>query len=162
MATTPLEQPEYGPGQGPGPKKLTDDDLSGMLGEHRFGALAANRVSGHPHLSTVAYRWDPEERVVRVPTVDGRLKVRLLRADRRSALYVTSDDNLSFVVAEGVVELSDVSTTPGDAAGRELLGLFEPFDEPFDETAFFENMVTDRRLVVRLRVDRLYGTVLDV
>ncbi len=33
---------------------------------------------------------------------------------------------------------------------------------PEDEAAFFEELVAERRVVIRLKVDRLYGTVLDV
>ncbi|WP_200827593.1 pyridoxamine 5'-phosphate oxidase family protein [Thermomonospora echinospora] len=63
-------------------------------------------------------------------------------------------------VAEGEAEVSEVTTQPGDAIGRELLPLFGITD-PADETEFFEQMVRDRRLVIRLRVTHLYGTALD-
>ncbi|MCW2919060.1 MAG: hypothetical protein JWN52_7128, partial [Actinomycetia bacterium] len=85
-----------------------------------------------------------------------------LRRDPRSTLYVSSGDFLSFVVAEAEAELSAVSTVPGDEPGRELLGMQPAFDRPEDEAAFLENMVADRRLVIRLRVSRLYGTAIDL
>ncbi|MFB9837559.1 pyridoxamine 5'-phosphate oxidase family protein [Actinoallomurus acaciae] len=152
----------YGPGQGPGPLSLSDDELTALLAGHRMGALAANKGDGHPHLSTVAYHWDPARRLVRISTIDDRAKVRRLRRDPRAALYVTSADHLAFVVAQGKAELSAVSEVPGDAAGRELLALQPPFARADDEKAFLEQMVIDRRLVIRLRVSRLYGTRLDV
>ncbi|MWA03164.1 TIGR03618 family F420-dependent PPOX class oxidoreductase [Actinomadura sp. LD22] len=127
-----------------------------------MGALAANKRDGHPHLSTVAYHWDPAERVARISTTDDRAKVRRLRRDPRAALYVSSADHLAFAVAEGRAELSAVSEVPGDAAGRELLGLEPPFEDAGAEKAFLEQMVLDRRLLIRLRVSRLYGTRLDV
>lgn len=34
--------------------------------------------------------------------------------------------------------------------------------EPDDEAALFAQLVTERRVVVRLEVDRLYGTALDI
>jgi hypothetical protein len=34
--------------------------------------------------------------------------------------------------------------------------------KPEDEGAFFEQLVAERRIVVRLRVERLYGTALDI
>jgi hypothetical protein len=55
-----------------------------------------------------------------------------------------------------------VSTVPGDDAGRELLGMQPAFERPADEAAFLQYMVADRRLVIRLRVSRLYGTAIDV
>lgn len=151
---------EYGPGQGPGPKPIGDDDLSRLLGEQQFGVLATNRKSGHPHVSTVVYTWDPDERVVRISTTDGRAKVKQLLRDPRAALHASGPGNLSFAVAEGSAELSAVSEEPGDATGRELLAMTPGFEDPADERAFLEQMVKDRRLVIRLRVDRLYGTIL--
>ncbi|MEV0664845.1 TIGR03618 family F420-dependent PPOX class oxidoreductase [Actinomadura luteofluorescens] len=151
---------EYGPGQGPGPKPIGEDDLSRLLGEQQFGVLATNRKSGHPHVSTVVYTWDPDERVVRISTTDGRAKVKQLLRDPRAALHASGPGNLSFAVAEGSAELSAVSEEPGDATGRELLAMTPGFEDPADERAFLEQMVKDRRLVIRLRVDRLYGTVL--
>lgn len=152
----------YGPGQGPGPLPLPDDLLAGMLAEHHMGALAANKKDGFAHLSTVAYHWDPVRCVARISTTADRAKVRLLRRDPRAALYVSSADFLAFAVAEGEVELSAVSEVSGDDAGRELLALQPPFERPEDEKAFLDQMVLDRRLVIRLQVSRMYGTVLDV
>ncbi|GAA4365353.1 TIGR03618 family F420-dependent PPOX class oxidoreductase [Actinomadura sp. NPDC048032] len=151
---------EYGPGQGPGPKPVGEDELSRLLGEQQFGVLATNRKSGHPHVSTVVYTWDPDERVVRISTTADRAKVKQLRRDPRAALHASGPGHLSFAVAEGAAELSAVSEEPGDATGRELLAMTPGFDDPADERAFLEQMVKDRRLVIRLRVARLYGTVL--
>ncbi|XVQ06670.1 PPOX class F420-dependent oxidoreductase [Spirillospora sp. CA-255316] len=152
----------YGPGQGPGPLPLSDDALTGLLAEHRMGVLGTNKRDGIPHLSTVAYHWDPERRVARISTTAGRAKVRQLRRDPRAALHVTSADFMAFVVAQGEAELSAVSEVPGDEAGRELLALQPPYERAEDEKAFLEQMVLDRRLVIRVRVSRLYGTALDI
>ncbi|MGI8332786.1 pyridoxamine 5'-phosphate oxidase family protein [Actinomadura scrupuli] len=162
MTETTRDENTYEPGRGPGALTLTDDALARLLGAHQMGALAVNKRNGHPHLSTVAYTWDPAERVARISTTADRAKVRLLQRDPRSGLYVSSADFLSFVVAEGEAELSAVSTVPGDGPGRELLAMVPAFDRPQDEAAFLENMVADRRLVIRLRVSRLYGTAIDV
>ncbi|WP_188187025.1 TIGR03618 family F420-dependent PPOX class oxidoreductase [Nonomuraea sp. SYSU D8015] len=153
---------QYGPGEGPGPRSLTDDELSLLLGQQRFGALATHKSSGHPHLSTVLYRWDPGQRVVRISTIADRLKVRQLHKEPRCALYVTSDDFWSYAVAEGDAELSPVTTEPGDEVGRELLAMQAGLADPADEGAFLRQMVDDRRLVIRIRVSRLYGTALAV
>ncbi|GAA1872451.1 PPOX class F420-dependent oxidoreductase [Actinomadura bangladeshensis] len=153
---------EYGPGQGPGPKPVGEDELSRILGEQRFAVLATNKKNGHPHVSTVVYTWDPGERVVRISTTAGRAKVKQLRRDPRAALHASSPDHLSFAVAEGTAALSEISERPGDAAGRELLAMTPGFPDPADEQAFLKQMVADRRLVIRLHVTRLYGTVLAV
>lgn len=151
---------KYGPGQGPGPRPVDQDDLARMLGEQQFGVLATNKRNGHPHMSTVVYAWDPAERIARISTTAGRAKVKQLRNDPRAALHVSSADHLSFAVAEGTAELSDMSEKPGDLTGLELLAMTPGFDDPADERAFLEQMVKDRRLVIRLHVGRLYGTII--
>jgi hypothetical protein len=67
----------------------------------------------------------------------------------------------SYAVAECDAETSDVATTPGDEVSRELLTMVAAlFGEVEDEAAFFRRMIDERRLVVRLRVRRLYGVLL--
>ncbi|MFI5941322.1 pyridoxamine 5'-phosphate oxidase family protein [Streptomyces uncialis] len=147
---------------GPAPRPLTDADASALLAAGRFGTLAAVRSTGHPHLSTVLYDWDPAERTVRVSTTAERLKARQLRRDPHASLHVQGPDVWSFAVAEGLAEVSEPTAVPGDTVGRELLALTPGFPDPADESAFLAQAVTDRRVVVRLRVSRLYGTALDI
>ncbi|MEU8674313.1 TIGR03618 family F420-dependent PPOX class oxidoreductase [Streptomyces sp. NPDC048560] len=150
------------PAGGPAPRVLTGTELSRLLREQRFGVLANVRSTGHPHLSTVLYHWDEETRTVRVSTTDERLKSRLVRRNSRAALHVQGPDIWSFAVAEGEAEVSEPTTAPGDATGRELLSLTPGFEDPADETAFLEQLVAERRVVIRIRVSRLYGTALDI
>ncbi|MFG1809707.1 TIGR03618 family F420-dependent PPOX class oxidoreductase [Streptomyces sp. NPDC049040] len=148
--------------QGPAPRTLSDEALSALLAGQQFGTLATVRQSGHPHLTTMLYTWDPEARIVRLSTTADRVKVRHLRHDQHAALHVRGDDVWSFAVAEGVAEASGITTAPGDEVGRELLAMIPAAARPDDEEAFFEQQVAERRIVIRLRVERLYGTVLDV
>jgi PPOX class probable F420-dependent enzyme len=150
----------YGPGDGPPPRIPDEAELARVLGEHSMGTLAAVRKNGHPHLSTVAYQWDAERRIARISTTADRAKVGMLRRNPRSALHVSTPDFMLFVVGEGDVEISPVSTVSGDATGLELLAMTPGYDAPEDETAFLKQMATDRRLVLRLHVTRLYGTSL--
>ncbi|MFF9864837.1 PPOX class F420-dependent oxidoreductase [Streptomyces sp. NPDC013953] len=148
--------------QGPAPRPLSDDALSDLLSTQQFGTLATNKRSGHPHLTTMLYTWDPKERVVRFSTTADRVKVKHLRRDPRAALHVSGGDVWSFAVAEGEAEVSEATTTPGDAVGRELIGMIPQAARPEDATAFLEQSVHERRVVVRLKVHRLYGTALDI
>ena len=150
---------EQKPGSGPAPTALTEDEVSQLLREQQFGVLASVKRSGHPHLSTVLYRWSPEERLIRISTTADRLKARQLRRDPHAALHVAGPNVWSFAVAEGDAEVSGVTTRPGDAIGRELLAMTPGFEDP---TAFLEQAVSDRRVVVRIRVSRLYGTILGI
>lgn len=124
--------------------------------------LASVRGTGHPHLSTVLYRWDSSERVLRVSTTADRLKARQLRRDPHASLHVNGGDVWSFAVAEGEAEVSEPTLVPGDAIGRELLSLTPGFDDPAAENAFLAQAVAEHRVVIRIRVSRLYGTALDM
>ena len=157
---TDVQQTRYEPGRGASPRRLSAGQLDDFLAEHRMGALATIKRSGHPHLSTVAYQWNPAARLISIGSTADRLKVRQLTRDPHAALYVSSSDHLTFVVAEGTAEISPVSTVPGDATGRELLAMFPEFDNPTDAQAFLTNMVEDNRLIIRLRVTKLYGDTL--
>ncbi|MFF1355707.1 PPOX class F420-dependent oxidoreductase [Streptomyces sp. NPDC058297] len=147
---------------GPAPRILTDKELQLLLSRSQFGTLASVRRTGHPHLSTVLYHWSPEERVVRVSTTADRLKARHLRSDPHAALHVSGPDVWSFAVAEGEAEVSGVTASPGDAVGRELLAMTPGFDDPGQEAEFLAQLVEEGRVVIRLRVSRLYGTALDI
>ncbi|MEV5674593.1 TIGR03618 family F420-dependent PPOX class oxidoreductase [Streptomyces sp. NPDC052179] len=155
-------QDEAAPQGRPAPRVLTDSELSRLLGEQQFGVLAGVRSTGHPHLSTVLYRWDAGERVLRVSTTADRLKARRLRRNPRAALHVQGPDVWSFAVAEGEAEVSGATTMPGDAVGRELLSLTPGFEDRAEEAAFLEQVVEERRVVIRIKVSRLYGTALDI
>ncbi|MFI6940861.1 pyridoxamine 5'-phosphate oxidase family protein [Streptomyces sp. NPDC050418] len=161
-STNPSPVASRKPASGPAPRVLTDQELSDLLGSQQFSVLATVRRTGHPHLSTVLHNWDPVERIVRVSTTAGRLKVRQLLADPHAALHVSGPGNWSFAVAEGEAEVSAPSETPGDAVGRELLALTPGFSDPAEEQGFLEQLVDEQRVVIRLRVTRLYGTALDI
>ncbi|TDT39725.1 PPOX class probable F420-dependent enzyme [Streptomyces sp. BK208] len=148
--------------QGPAPRPLTDEALSALLGKQQFGTLATVKRSGHPHLTTMLYSWDPEARTVRFSTTADRVKVAHLRRNPRAALHVQGGDVWSFAVAEGEAEVSGSTTVPGDAVGRELLAMVPQGARPEDEDAFLAQLVAERRVVIRLKVERLYGTALDI
>ncbi|MDQ4051622.1 MAG: TIGR03618 family F420-dependent PPOX class oxidoreductase [Actinomycetota bacterium] len=147
---------------GPTPRTLSDDTLSDMLGRQQFGTLATNKRSGHPHLTTMLFRWDPQARIVRLSTTADRIKVKHLRRDPRAALHVPGADIWSFAVAEGDAEVSATTMAPGDAIGRELLAMIPDAAKPEDEGRFLEQLVDEGRVVIRLAVERLYGTALDI
>ncbi|MER5318196.1 PPOX class F420-dependent oxidoreductase [Streptosporangium roseum] len=153
---------ENEPGSGPAPRTLTDEELASLLSEQQFGVLATVKRSGHPHMSTVLYHWNPDERIVRISTTADRLKVRHIRNNPRLALHVNGPDIWSFAVAEGDAEVSEATTEPGDTVGRELLSLTPGFEDPAQEAAFLRQVVKERRVVIRLQVSRLYGTALDI
>lgn len=133
-----------------------------MLGARHFSVLATGRRSGHPHLTTMVHSWDPGSRTVRFFTTADRAKVKHLRRDPRAAVHVQGADVWTFAVAEGEAEISEITTVPGDATGLEVLAMLPEPMKPADERAFLQQLVDERRVVIRLRVNRMYGTSLDV
>ncbi|MFF4188542.1 pyridoxamine 5'-phosphate oxidase family protein [Streptomyces sp. NPDC001691] len=148
--------------QGPTPRPLSDEALSELLGQQQFGTLATVKRSGHPHMTTMLYSWDSEARIARFSTTADRIKVTHLRHNPRAALHVRGNDVWSFAVVEGEAEVSDITAAPGDAIGRELLAMIPEAARPEDEAVFLEQLVSERRVVIRLKADKLYGTALDI
>jgi PPOX class probable F420-dependent enzyme len=139
-----------------------EQQLVDLIATSSRGILAAVTRAGYPHLTNVLYVWDAAERTARVSTTADRVKGRILRRDPRAALHVSGSHFWSYAVAECDVDVSEVAATPGDEACRELLDVHSAFsDKLVDEPAFFAQMIDARRLVVRLRVRRLYGVLLD-
>jgi PPOX class probable F420-dependent enzyme len=132
-----------------------------LIAASREGILAAITREGYPHMTNVLYVWDAAERTARVSTTADRVKGRILRRDPHAALHVSGGHFWSFAVAEGDAELTEVATTPGDEACRELLEVHSSFYDHLDEAPFFAQMIEAKRLVVRLRVRRLYGVLMD-
>jgi len=140
---------------------VTDDTaLAQIIAATNQGVLATIKPDGYPQLSNILYVWDAERRIARISTTERRLKARNLRRDPHAALHVCGDHFWAFAVAEGTAELSDVSTSPADAAGRELHEIHTAFYGDLDPERFFAEMVANQRLVIRLHVQRLYGIAL--
>ena len=139
-----------------------DPSLLALAADHHLGGLAALKRDGRPQLSMVNYAFDPQADggpLVRVSVVDGRAKVANLRRDPRASLLVTSGDGWSYAVLEGAAELSPVARAEDDATVDELVELYRTIrgqDHP-DWAEYRAAMVADGRLVLGIRVDRVYG-----
>jgi len=131
--------------------------LQTLLADRTMGVLVTLKRDGRAQLSNIGYCFD--DGVARISVTADRAKTRNLTRDPRASLHVTTPDFWRWAVAEGTAELSDLTVEPGDAVGRELLALHDAVQQqPHpDPDEFFAAMVKDRRQVVRLRVERLYG-----
>jgi PPOX class probable F420-dependent enzyme len=138
---------------------MTDDALTRLLADTHHGILVTLGPNGRPQLSNVSHTYAPETRLVRVSVTDTRIKVRNVRRDPRASFHVTSRDFWRWAVGDGIAELTPVATDPGDATVEELIEIYRAIaGEHPDWDDFRRAMVADRRLVLRLRVDRIYGT----
>ncbi|MFF9003392.1 PPOX class F420-dependent oxidoreductase [Streptomyces achromogenes] len=136
----------------------TQEALLGLLSEGHGGVLVTLRRDGRPQLSNVSHAYYPDERIIRISVTDGRAKTRNLRRDPRASYHVTSADRWAYTVAEGTAELTPVAAGPGDDTVAELERLYrDVLGEHPDWDDFRAAMVRDRRLVLRLHVERAYG-----
>lgn len=111
-----------------------------------------------PQLSPVTPFYDRDQGVIYVSMTDGRAKTVNLRRDPRAALEVTSSDGWAWATAEGDVTL----TGPGaDPHGPEVEALIDYYRSAAGEHPDWEEyrsvMVSDRRVLMALKVKRVYG-----
>jgi PPOX class probable F420-dependent enzyme len=138
---------------------MQSDALGSALRDGRLGVLVTLKKDGRPQLSNVSYIYDPSTNVIRISVTDDRAKTRNLRRDPRASFYVANADGNTYVVAEGTVELTPVAADPHDAVVDELVEHFRSVrgsDHP-DWDEFRTAMVEQKRLLVKLPVDRVYG-----
>lgn len=137
---------------------MTTEALEELLAGGRQGVLTTLKSSGRPQLSNVLYVYDPAARLVRVSVTADRAKTANLRRDPRASLYVTTPDFGAYAVAEGTADLTPVAGDPHDATVEELAEVYRLLaGEHPDWDAYRSAMVRDRRQVVRLRVEHVYG-----
>jgi len=132
-------------------------DALAFMRDHRQGVLVTQRRDGRPQLSNIMYGID-DAGVIRISMTARRAKARNAGRDPRVSLHVTREDFYAYAVVDGRAELSDVSREPGDAVGVELADLYRALageHENWDD--YYQAMVTDERLVLRIHPERAYG-----
>ncbi len=137
----------------------TEGELWQLVAAGRKAVLATLKRDGLPQLSNVLYLSEPDGRTVRISTTADRHKAHNLARDPRAVLHVSGDDFWAFAVAEGRAVLSSVAAIPGDQACQELLAVHTAFYGTLDTNAFFDEMITGRRLVVRVDLHHVYGII---
>lgn len=139
---------------------MSDEAYLKLLRSRSLGVLATLFPDGRPQLTTITYSVDGSGTVIRVSVTDDRVKTRNARRDPRAALHVSGDSPWTWAVAEGAVELTPVATDPYDATVEELVQYYrDASGEHPNWDEYRQVMVSDRRLVLQLHVDRLYGQV---
>ncbi|MFH8799043.1 TIGR03618 family F420-dependent PPOX class oxidoreductase [Streptomyces sp. NPDC017936] len=132
--------------------------LLALLSDGRDGVLVTLKRDGRPQVSNVSHHYYPDEGVIRISVTDGRAKTRNLRRDPRASYHVSSTDHRAYTVVEATAELSPVAGHPYDETVEELVRLYrDVLGEHPDWEDYRAAMVRDRRLVLRLRVERAYG-----
>lgn len=134
-------------------------DALAFAGARHRGVLVTRRRDKRPQLSNIVYDTD-DAGVIRISVTETRAKVKNLRRDPAASLYVPGDTFWSFVVLDGMAELSPTTTATDDATADELVAVYRAVQgEHSDWDEFRAAMVRDARLVVRLRPSYAYGQV---
>lgn len=138
--------------------QTTEFDPYALLAGSRLGVLATIKSDGRPQLSPVTPTYDQEASTIYVSITEGRAKTANLRRDPRAALEVTSADGWSWATAEGTVTLTGPGTDPDGPEVQALVDYYRAAaGEHPDWAEYRAAMVADRRVLMALRVERVYG-----
>ena len=133
-----------------------------LLAEARLGVLATIKANGLPQLSPVTPSYDREADVIYVSISEGRAKTANLRRVPRAALEVTSADGWAWATAEGPVTLTGPGTDPHGPDVEALVDYYRnAAGEHPDWDEYRVAMVSDRRVLMALAVERVYGEKLN-
>jgi PPOX class probable F420-dependent enzyme len=136
----------------------TPFDPHALLAASRLGVLATIKSDGRPQLSPVTPFYDRGAGVIYVSMTVGRAKTANLRRDPRATLEVTGPDGRAWATAEGTATLVGPGT---DAHGREVEALVTYYrlaaGEHPDWDEYRAVMVADRRVLMTMSVDHVYG-----
>ena len=139
-------------------RQVFDDKLLALIADNSLGVLATIKRDGRPQLSNVTYRFDPRAAAIEVSVTEPRAKTRNLRRHPRASILVSSEDGWAYAVAEGDAELSPPAAAPDDPTVDALVDLYRAVaGEHPDWDDYRAAMVTDRRVLLRLRIAHLYG-----
>lgn len=133
-------------------------DPRALLAESRLGVLATIKADGRPQLSPVLPYYDREAGVILVSMTQGRAKTANLRRDPRATLEVTSPDGGAWATAEGMATLTGPGTDPSGPEVEALVGYYRrAAGEHPDWAEYRAVMVADRRVLMTMTVDHVYG-----
>jgi PPOX class probable F420-dependent enzyme len=129
-----------------------------LIAKSRLGVLATIKSNGLPQLSPVTPFYDAGAGAIYVSMTEGRAKTANLRRDPRAALEVTSADGWAWATAEGTVTLTGPGTDPH---GPEVEALVDYYRSAAGEHPDWDEyravMVSDRRVLMAMTIDRVYG-----
>ena len=129
-----------------------------LLADSGLGVLATIKSNGLPQLSPVTPFFDIDAGVIYVSMTEGRAKTANLRRDPRAAIEATSADGWAWATAEGSVTLTGPGTDPRSPEVEALVDYYRrAAGEHPDWDEYRSVMVSDRRVLMALTVERVYG-----
>jgi PPOX class probable F420-dependent enzyme len=126
--------------------------------EHKNAVLITIRADGRPQSSDIVYAYDDGAFLISI--TDDRAKTKNMRRDPRVVLHVTDPPSWSYLAFDATVELSPVTTEPGDAASDLLVKLYELVSGAHpDWDEYRQAMIDQGRLVARVVPAKVVGQV---
>lgn len=133
-------------------------DRHALLADSRLGVLATIKSDGRPQLSPVMPFYDRDAGLIYVSITEGRAKTANLRRDPRATLEVTSPDGWAWVTVEGTATLTGPGTDPHGVEVQALVDYYRRASgEHPDWDEYRSVMVSDRRVLMTMTVDKVYG-----
>jgi PPOX class probable F420-dependent enzyme len=136
----------------------TPFDPKSLLAAGKIVVLATIKADGRPQLSPVTMSYVAATGEIQVSIAEGRAKTANLRRDPRATIEVTSANGREWATAEGTATLIGPGTDPN---GPEVDALVEYYrnaaGEHPDWDEYREVMVRDRRVLLTMTVDHVYG-----
>jgi PPOX class probable F420-dependent enzyme len=132
-------------------------DALDLARSRRLSVLVTIRANTRPQLSNVGHLV-ASDGLIRISITADRAKYKNLLREPWAALHVARDDFYAYAVIEADVELSPIASEPNDDTVDELVSIYRGVageHENWDE--FRAAMVSERRVVARLRPVRAYG-----
>ena len=132
-----------------------------LLAERNLGVLATLHRDGRAQLSPVTPFYEPAEERIHISTRAGLVKANNLLQDPRAALNVTSADGRSWATAEGTATLTGPGDDPHGPVVEALVEYYrKAAGEHPDWAEYRTAMVTDRRVLLTIEVQHVYGATL--
>ncbi|GAA2476438.1 TIGR03618 family F420-dependent PPOX class oxidoreductase [Winogradskya humida] len=141
---------------------MSDENLWNAVVAADLCTLATIKKDGRPQLSDVNYTAGPATRILRISTRGTLAKVHNLRRDPRGSIRVGPAAG-GYVAADVTASFSAPAADENDATVEELIDIYRLIaekDHP-DWADYRRAMVEDGRLVLSLRIEKLYGWVMD-
>jgi PPOX class probable F420-dependent enzyme len=136
----------------------TPFDPYALLEASRLGVLATIKTDGRPQLSPVMPFYDRAGGVIHVSMREGLAKTANLRRDPRATLEVTRADGRAWATAEGIATLTGPGTDPTGSEVEALVAYYrQAGGEHPDWDEYRRAMVADRRVLMTMTVDKVYG-----
>ena len=133
-------------------------DPRSLLADSSLGVLATIKADGRPQLSPVMPFYDRGAGLLYVSMTEGRAKTANLRRDPRATLEVTSADGRAWATAEGTATLVGPGTDPHAPEVEALVDYYRlAAGEHPDWDEYRSVMVSDRRVLMTMTVDHVYG-----